>query len=230
MADKYELRDLAKKMARNGDAAATRVVVERNALKAIKDRWDLDDKAKRAGSKREWERISKDATVFRAEHDRLRGEFDKAVRDMLNPHKQSGGVEGEMLRQAAWKRLERVIEGSPSKVKFTVAQQALEQAAAAGDVHMIDVARRELGSYLSAVHGEKLPEQITTWLDLNGSSTAAADARLILMDVEEQLHRANLAVSQYTDNVGRNTFPDVMVSMTPGEVIYTDPDRDVNVR
>lgn len=221
-----KLSDLLKEIDTYGRQAGRLAVSARRAMKDVGDRWDLNAESKKRGVDLEWEKAQAEIGNIERKYRAAREEYAAKVRELTSPHKLKGGAEAEMLRQAAWNRLQRHLDALPSDaVKVSAALQLLQAAQADGDVHMIDVSRRELGPYLVA-KGESLPGQLSAWLDVNGSDEDAALARIHADTSSDDLMRAEIAVGRLARGVAKREIPDVMASMDEGQVIYTDPDRD----
>lgn len=221
-----KLTVLLKEIDTYGRQAGRLAVSARRAMKDVNDRWDLDAAAKKRGVDLEWQKAQAEIGNIERKYRAAREEYAAKVRELTSPHKLKGGAEAEMLRQAAWNRLQRHLDALPSDaLKVSAAMQLLQAAQADGDVHMIDVSRRELGPYLVA-KGESLPGQLSAWLDVNGSDEDAALARIHADTVADDLMRAEIAVGRLARGVANREIPDVMASMDEGQVIYTDPDRD----
>lgn len=201
------LRELQGKMIELGKAPVSLAKSHQAALDALAARWDLNGETRRAGADVAWDAFDREARGTLEAFNAVKAERDQIVRELTASHRQPAGTEAELLRQAAWSRLEATLNTlGPGVVRFGVADKLLRQAAEVGDEATLQAARRELPAHL-ARHNEMLPAEMATWLDIVAGPEDAAEARLIEQDKATDLQVSELAVNTLARAVQQREVP-----------------------
>ncbi len=204
------LRELQVKMIELGKAPVSFAKSHQAALDSLAARWDLTDESRRAGADIAWDAFDREARGTLEAFTVVKRERDQIVRELTAPHRQPAGTEAELLRQAAWQRLEATLNTlGAGVVRFGIADKLLRQAADVGDEATLQAARRELPAHL-ARHHETLPPEMATWLDIVAGPEDAAEARLIETDKATDLQVSELAVNTLARSASRREVPSVL--------------------
>lgn len=179
-------------------------------LAAIDERWDLPDTQKREGKAREWTQFESAATNTNLDRVLLENERQRLVAKLTAGHRQPGGTEEELRRQAAWSRLEKKLDAVPAdSIKFSAALGILKAAAEAGDESTLQAARRELPAYLER-NKERLPNESAVWLDMNGGPPETVAARVVEMADGKDRAASAIAVRWMGDAARTREVPEFM--------------------
>lgn len=179
-------------------------------LAAIDERWDLPATQKHEGKAREWQAFESAATNTNLDRVILENERQRLVAKLTAGHRQPGGTEEELRRQAAWSRLEKKLDMvEAGKLKFSAALDILNAAAQSGDEATLQAARRELPAYLDR-HKERLPHESAVWLDMNGGPPETVAARVVEMADGKDRAASAIAVRWMQDAARTREVPEFM--------------------
>jgi hypothetical protein len=218
------LREIAAERVRLGRHASELAVGIAAKLRDIDARWDLDVEAKHRGKQLVWDGMQAHVAEFDRQHQALTREYNRVLEQLTAAHVQPPGVEAELLRTAAWDRLRTRLDRYEGPTAFREAQRHLDEADRIGDTATLQAARRELGAYLAARHGEDMPAAMKMWLDARSGVDSVVEARVVDVNANRQMYRADIAVGMLAKHVANRQLPDVLPSMTEGAVVFTDPD------
>lgn len=207
----WRLKEVQREMLTMGRNAKDVLRRQHAALEKIRTRWDLNDESKTKGKAEAWREFGVTAQLYKLKYDELRGERDRLIAELTAGHRQPGGTHEELLRQAAWNRLEKALDGIPdaSLRRYDVADQLLRQAADTGDEATLQAARRELPAFL-ARHGEPMLPSLQVWLDVKAGPPEAAEARSLQVSAGIDLPVAQLAVHDVVRAASSRELPDVI--------------------
>lgn len=193
-----------------GRRAVQATKAQKAKLAAIDARWDLPDAQKREGKAREWAQFENAATTANLDRLSLEAERQRLVAKLTAGHRQPGGTDEELRRQAAWSRLEKQLDLVPAEsIKFSAALSILEAAAASGDEATLQAARRELPAYLER-NKERLPRESAVWLDMNGGPPETVAARVVEMADGKDRAASAIAVRWMQDAARTREVPEFM--------------------
>lgn len=190
--------------------ATNMVKAHRGKLAAIDGQWDLPDKNKSEGKKLQWQQFESAVSRFNSERATLERERTQLLSKLTAGHRQPGGAQEEMLRQAAWNRLEKNLDSTPAgQLRFVAATNLLEAAANTGDMATLEAARRELPAYLER-HRERLPKETAVWLDMNGGPPETVAARVQETCDADSYMASAIAANWMNRAVRSREVPDIM--------------------
>lgn len=194
------------------DLAAT-VTGYRSTVEQIEGRWDLGDDSKDAGVRIAEEEARQHITTLRAE-------YDEAARTLTHSSTAAasfdggGGVEGELRRQAAWNRQQRLLDRAGDNEVNQRAIALAETIISSGDTAAINSFRREIADYLASRGAPALPRVVAGHLDVMASDIAG-ESSARLETCGEPIGRMAVAFDQASTHL---TAPNVVLPRWDGTV------------
>ena len=193
----------------------------RETVEEIIGRWDLPPVHKREGVAEARERARRALADIQLEYATANRKIDEYVKRASTTHHEGGDPALESQRTAGWARMRDQLDNVPTaSARLSAARRMIEEAIATGDRGLLEGARRELPSYLSA-RGVDVPEPLRVTLDEHGGPQIAKDARAFERAVKSGRHNAataaNTAVKAF-DNGGPGIVPSF-----DGEIVRVAP-------
>lgn len=194
------------------DLAAT-VTGYRSTVEQIEGRWDLGDDSKSAGRQLAEQEARQRIAALKAEHEAGARTLTQSSRAAAS-FDGGGGVEGELRRQAAWNRQQRLLDRASDTELSRAAIELAETVIGTGDPAAINSYRREIGDYLASRGAPALPRVVASHLDVMASDIAG-EASVRLQDTTEPIGRTNVAFDQAAAHL---TDPNVVLPRWDGTV------------